>query len=343
MPLGPAPTPPPAAPVNAPGTGAPGSGGPGGPGGPGTPAVGGPGVHAASVTGVPGGAGELAPGPVPVSAARAERDAIAAAATAGAMRRKNAGGDALMRARRIAAALNAPDMISEMLTAAQFLWITAVTVDGTILVANNYGLAFVPDGVHLPEGVQLVTADVAIPAAERAQWATYPTAALLGWAAHHETRLRAVIATPEQLAGLDPGAPKIELEPDDIPSSGKMTGRSRLEVVSPGEAQRLVATSDLALLERVPPATVDSKQPEDQTGRLWFEAFTPLTRSNPGRPKEHLTAFVDCVRHAAEHAQYQAHTAVHAQAQRAAVADWMYWNYLSTVLADALTEAAVPS
>ncbi|MDY6999282.1 MAG: hypothetical protein SW019_22025, partial [Actinomycetota bacterium] len=43
---------------------------------------------------------------MPVSAARAERDAIAAAATAGALRRQNRGGDPTQRARHIAAALN---------------------------------------------------------------------------------------------------------------------------------------------------------------------------------------------------------------------------------------------
>jgi len=88
---------------------------------------------------------------VPISAARAERDAIAAAATAGAMRRK--GPNPHQLARHIAAALNVD------ITDPSLVWITAVTSDGQILTANNYGLAYIPEHVHLPEQVRMVTVD----------------------------------------------------------------------------------------------------------------------------------------------------------------------------------------
>lgn len=344
MPLGPAPTPPPAAPVNAPGTGSPGSGGHGGLGGPGTPAAGGPGVHAASATGVPGAAGEVAPGPVPVTSARAERDAIAAATAAGTLQRKRNGvGDVVATARRIAAALNAPDMATEIMTASKFFWMTAVTTDGAIVVANSYGLAYVPDTVSLPEPVRLATADDSVPAVERAQWATYPVMALQRWAAHHGTQLRAVIATAAQFAGTDPGVAKVVLEPDDIPSSGRMTGRNRLEVAAPQIAARLAATGDLALLELVPPALADAEPPIDSLPKLWFEAFKPLTHDSPTRSEKHLQAFSKYTVNARDLALHAAQTAIHAQAQRAAVADWLYWDYLTELLADALAESVLPS
>ena len=63
--------------------------------------------------------------------------------------------------------------------------------------------------------------------------------AVQGWAAHHNTKLRAVIGTEKQLANSDAGAAKIVLKPDDIPDSGEMIGRSRLEVVDPAAAERL--------------------------------------------------------------------------------------------------------
>jgi len=191
--------------------------------------------------------------PIPVSAARAERDAIADAATADAARR--AGPDALQVARRIAAALNAPGSGMGDLG---FFWVTAVTTGGEIVVANSYGLAYIPDGVRLPEQVYMATADDAIPAPERARWATYPVMAVQGWADHHDTKLRAVIATEQQLANSDSGAAKVVLKPDDIPESGDMAGRSRVEVVDPEAAERLAATPDARLIGLLPPAPADT-------------------------------------------------------------------------------------
>lgn len=212
------------------------------------------------------------PPPIPVSAARAERDAIADAATADAARRQN---DPLRLARRIAAALNAPD--SGGLGDFGFFWVTAVTADGTIVVANSYGLAYIPDGVQLPEEVYMASADDTIPAAERARWATYPVMAVQGWADHHDMKLRAVIATEEQLAKSDAGAAKIVLEPDDIPESGGMVGRSRLEVVDPAAADRLAGTADVRLVDLLPPAPATAEPPADQ--RPTSEAVDPETQA----------------------------------------------------------------
>ncbi|WP_116373161.1 secretion protein EccK [Mycobacterium sp. MFM001] len=263
-----------------------------------------------------------------------------AATTADAVRRKHGGHDPMTLAHRIAAALNAPDMTTQILTASTFFWMTALTADGEIVVANNYGLGFIPDRVNLPESVHMATADQTIPAAERARWATYPVAALLGWAAHHGTALRAVFATADQFSGIDPGAPKKVIEPADIPASGKMQGRSRLQVVAPALASQLATVSDLSLVDMVPPAPVDDAPPEDQSAKLWFEAFKPLTWSSSDREQLHLTRFVEYVAHARDLALYQAHHAIHAEAQRAAVADWLYWNHLAGLVIDALTESA---
>lgn len=197
----------------------------------------------------------VAAAPIPVSAARAERDAIAEAATADAARRQ--GDDPLRLARRVAAALNAPggggggDL--------GFFWVTAVTADGAIVVANSYGLAYIPAGVQLPEQVHMASADETIPATERARWATYPVMAVQGWATHHDTTLRAVIGTEHQLANSDPGAPKVLLKPDDIPANGDMAGRPRLQVVDPDAAERLAATTDLRLIDLLPPAPADPR------------------------------------------------------------------------------------
>ena len=336
-PLGPPPTPHQAAPV---GSGGGHRGGPIGPGTPGTPVQGpgGPGVHPASTSNTGGDA--AAPAPVPVSATRLERDAILAATTADAVRRKHGGHDPMALAHRIAAALNAPDMTTQILTASTFFWMTALTADGEIVVANNYGLGFIPDRVNLPEPVYMATADQTIPAAERARWATYPVAALLGWAAHHGTVLRAVFATADQFSGIDPGAPKKVIEPADIPASGKMQGRSRLQVVAPSLASQLATVGDLNLVDMVPPAPVNADPPDDQSAKLWFEAFKPLTWSSTDREQLHMARFVEYVAHVRDLTLYQAHHAVHAEAQRTAVADWLYWNHIAGLVIDALAESA---
>jgi hypothetical protein len=294
----------------------------------------GPGVAPASTAGVTSAVG--APAPVPVSAARAERDAIAAAATAGALRRQSgASGDPLQVARRVGAALNAGPNIDF-----GFFWVTAVTMDGQIVVANSYGLAYIPDGVNLPEQVRMASADESIPVGDRAKWATYPILAVQGWAQHHNVRLRAVVATEDQFKNFDPGTAKIILQSDDIPDSGKMQGRNRLEVIAPSAASRLAGVSDAALSELLPPAPSDTNPPPDETSKLWFEVMKPMMSTNPDRGVAHLEAFVDYAEHAQEQALYRAHTAAEAAAQRAAIADWVYWQHLSVLIFDALAGSA---
>jgi hypothetical protein len=277
-----------------------------------------------------------APAPIPVSAARAERDAIAAAATAGALRRQSAGGsDPLQLARRIAAALNAePNMDFG------FFWVTAVTADGQIVVANSYGLAYIPEDVNLPEQVRMASADESIPVGERAKWATYPILAVQGWAQHHNLRLRAVVATEDQFKNFDPGTAKVTLQSDDIPESGKMQGRNRLAVIAPDAASRLASVSASGLSELLPPAPSDTNPPADETAKLWFEVMKPMMSTNPDRGVPHLEAFVNYADHAQERALYRAHTATEAVAQRAAIADWIYWQHLSVLISDSLAGSA---
>ncbi|WP_102144072.1 secretion protein EccK [Mycobacterium hubeiense] len=273
-----------------------------------------------------------------MSARRAERDAIAAAATAGALRRKTDGFDPLRLARQIAAALNAPQSIPHM--AWGFLWATGVTVDGTILVANTYGLGYIPEGVNLPEQARMVSADDSIAPSERAKWVAYPYLALQGWAQHKNTRLQAVIGTEEQLKGLDPGARKVYLDEADIPANGTMQGRSRLEVIAPGPAAQLTSTADASLIELLPTRPVDDNPPEDRSEQLWFDMLKPLMRSGTGRETAHLEAFVTYASHKEELLLHQAHTATDATTQRVAIADWAYWQHLSVLNSDALTVPA---
>lgn len=275
-----------------------------------------------------------APAPVPVSASRAERDAIAAATTANALRRKATGSDPLQRARHIAAALNVGVMDFG------FFWVTGVTMDGTIVVANSYGLAYIPDGVSLPDAVKMASADEDIPLSERATWATYPILAIQRWAQHHDQKLRAVVATEEQFATFDPGVAKVILTADDMPDSGKMQGRSRLEVLAPAAAQQLNAVSDTGLTELLPAAPADEEPPADDTARLWFEVAKPLMSTSPQRGIAHLQAFVTYAEHAQVHALHRAHTATDAPTQRQAIADWVYWQHLAVMIGDAVNTTA---
>jgi len=279
----------------------------------------------------PAAAAAAAP-PIPVSAARAERDAIAAATAPEAAKR--GGADPLALARRVAAALNAAD--SDGADEFGFFWMTAVSTDGEIVVANSYGLAYIPAGVQLPEPVQLVTADAQIPAVERARWVTYPAMAVQGWAAHHNKKLRAVIATAEQFGRSDPGAAKVVLEPEDIPATGVMTGRSRLEVVDPDSAAVLAETTDDGLLDLLPPAPADSGALSDQRQPLWWEVLRPLTGSAEGRETLHLKAFGPYAALERDIAVAAAHTASESDARRAAVADWLYWRHVGGLLDSAL-------
>ena len=269
--------------------------------------------------------------PIPVSAARAERDAIADAATPDAARRQ---ADPLKLARRIAAALNAPggggqgDM--------GFFWLTAVTTDGVILVANSYGLAYIPNGVELPDQVVMASADGAIPAAERARWATYPVLAVQGWATHHEKKLRAVIATADQMVGSDPGTTTVLLEPEDIPEKGDMTGRSRLEVVDSEGAQRLAATPDPALAALLPPAALATGT-APRPSRLWLEVMKPLAMNAASRQAEHLKALRAYADAAQETCLTRAREAGAPVLARPAIADWLYWKHLAGLLDSAAT------
>lgn len=313
MPLGAPSTPPPAAPV--------------------PPSAGsiGPSVMPASTNSAQ--PGSAAAAPIPVSAARAERDLAASAAAAGALRRKTGGNDPLSVARRIAAALNAPDMTRP--NDIGFFWLVALTADDTIIVANSYGIAYLPDGVSLPGQVKMVSADASIPSAERARWATYPVAALTGWAQAHDTTLRAVIGAKAQLEGIDPGAHKVLLEDDDIPPSGRMTGRTRLEIISPDAAAKLAAVKDPDLVAQLPPAGADNTPPANDTFTLWFDVMQPLMSTASGREIAHLNAFVPYAAHAADLALYRAHTAPAIAEQRAAIADWLYWLHQYDLLVEA--------
>ncbi|GLD03061.1 hypothetical protein Mkiyose1088_49270 [Mycobacterium kiyosense] len=267
---------------------------------------------------------------VPVSAARAARDAVAAAVGA-----RGAKKDPLRLARRVAAALNARDSGGD--DDYGFFWITAVTTDGEIVVANSYGLAYIPEEVQLPAKVFMATADRALPADEKARTATYPVLAVQGWAAFHDLELRAVIGTAEQLANSDPGVAKIVLEDDDIPDSGKMVGRSRLEVVDPSSAAQLQETDDLHLLDLLPPAPADEKTPDDERHMLWFDLMKPMTSTATGREIAHLRAFFAYATHCRELALHRAYGAAGGQPQRLAVEDFLYWRCVAALLDSALT------
>jgi len=221
-----------------------------------------------------------------------------------------------------------------------FYWITAVTTDRQIVVANSYGLAYIPEGVELPDMVHMASADAEVPAADRARCATYPVMAVQGWATHHEKKLRAVIGTQEQLADSDPGAAKIILEADDIPESGQMTGLSRLEIVDRDAAERLADTKDQQLTDLLPPAPASENPPADNRIMMWFEVMKFMTTSAIGREAPHLRAFHGYAAHARELALHRAYSAADAEAQRSAVADWLYWEYVTGVLDSALSDVS---
>ena len=233
----------------------------------------------------------------------------------------------------MAAALNAQE-----LTDFGFYWMTGLTADDTIVVANSYGVGYIPEGVQLPDQVKMASADESIPAVERGRWATYPLLTLQGWAQHHGSPLRQVIATEAQFKGFDPGAAKVILRPDDIPDNGHMEGRSRLEVIAPEAAAKLAAVSDSRLMEVLPAAPTDVSPPADETFTKWFDVMKPMMSEAPDRGQAHLRAFADYAEHAQEKHLFLAHTAADATAQRAAIADWIYWQHLGVLVSDALSE-----
>lgn len=317
-PLGPAPTPSPAAPVAQPA--------PGGPAGPGVAAAGTNSQQAAA-----------AAAPIPVSPARAERDALAAAAKAGLLQRKSAGNtDADIEiARRVSAALHAPPSIPA--ASYQFVWAVGVTSEGQILAANSYGIGYIPDGVKLPGQVTLVSADEAIPPAERARWVNFPFLALQGWAQFHGKTLRAIIGTPEEVKPYKSSTHAEELAPDDIPADGTMQGRSRLQVIAPDAAARLEEWSDVTLYEALPPRPVQDAPPDaKQTTKLWMGAIQPLLRTTgTNGPIDHLTKLIAYADHMQSIELYKAYTAPHVAAQREAMSDWIYWQHISSICQDA--------
>ena len=222
MPLGPPPTPPPAVPAT-----------------PGAASAGpiGPGVAPASPT-VP--RVPWSPGAGPGVGGRAEREAVAAAATAGALRRQSGGNDPMQLARRIGAALNAGDNIDF-----GFFWVTAVTMDGTIVVANSYGLGYIPEGVTLPEQVRMASADDSTPAGERAKWATYPTPCGAGLGAAPQRQPRGLWSPPKSVR-FDL-ALRVTPQPQSDTGQLKMQRPSRSEAIAPQAAARLAAVSDAGL------------------------------------------------------------------------------------------------
>lgn len=317
-PLGPAPTPSPAAPVAQPGPTAPA----------------GPGVAAAGTSNQQAAA---AAAPIPVSPARAERDAMAAAAKAGLLQRKSAGNtDADIEiARRISAALHAPPSIPA--ASYQFTWAVGVTSEGQILAANSYGIGYIPDGVKLPGQVTLVSADEAIPPAERGRWVNVPFLALQGWAQFHGKTLRAIIGTPDEVKPYKSSMHAEELAPDDIPADGTMQGRSRLQVIAPEAAARLEEWSDVTLYEALPPRPVQDAPPDvKQTMKLWVETIKPLLRTTgTNGPIDHLTKLIAYADHMQNVELYKAYTAPHVAAQREAMSDWIYWQHVSSICQDA--------
>lgn len=236
-------------------------------------------------------------------------------------------------ATRIAAALNAIPTQDF-----GFYWVTALTVDGTIVVANSYGIGYIPEGVNLPEQVKMASADESIPAVDRGKWATYPMLTLKGWAEEHSTTLRMVIATESQFQGFDPGAAKMILQPDDIPENGQMQGRSRLEVIAPQAAAQLAAVSDADLPELLPVAPADGTPPADETFQKWFSVMKPMMSQSDERGQFHLKAFIEYANYSQEKALHSAHTAADATTLRAAIADWIYWQHLGVLTSDALSE-----
>ena len=107
--------------------------------------------------------------PMPVSAARMERDAVVSASTAGAMHRQRGNANAaLIQARRIAAALNmAPPQYG-------FFWVTGLAADGSIVVANSFGLGYIPETSSFPHRSLWPPPTSRSPPTERAKWVDLP-------------------------------------------------------------------------------------------------------------------------------------------------------------------------
>ncbi len=69
---------------------------------------------------------------------------------------------------------------------------------------------------------------------------------------------------------------------------------------------------------------------------MWFDMAVPLMSTATDRGVAHMNLMVDYANHAQELALYRAHTAADAALQRAAIADWVYWQHLSVLMSDAI-------
>ena len=230
---------------------------------------------------------------------------MAAAATAGAARRqKNGGNDALTLARRVGAALNVGVMDFG------FYWVTGLCADGTIVVANSYGLGYIPEAVNLPAQIQMATADESIPS-ERARQVGHLSGSGgsgLGPGAQSEAardhRHRGTVRATSTQA-----PPRSYSNPTTSPRAARWRGAVDSRSSPPRRRARLASVSDSGLMELLPPAPADTQPPTDELTMLWFDLCKPLMSTMPDRGVAHLEAFVTYAEHAQELALYRAHTA----------------------------------
>ncbi|MHA7663778.1 secretion protein EccK [Mycolicibacterium sp. HS_4_1] len=272
--------------------------------------------------------------PIPVTPARAERDAMAAAARAGLVR-KSAGDADVQFAERIAAALHAPPSIPPM--AWNFVWAVGVTSDGEIIAANSYGVSFIPDGMCLPPQVIFVSADESIPAGQRGRWVREPFVALQAWCAFYEKTLKVVIGTEQEVQRFAGSMQTRIIAPEDIPTDGLMKGRARLEVIAPEAAAKLAEWPDAQLHEALPPQPVQLIPPDSAAiGKAWMESIRPLMQTTGETYRAtHLEKLAAYGRLQEAAALYRAYTAPYVADLRAAITDWVWWQQFSTIQGDA--------
>jgi hypothetical protein len=234
----------------------------------------------------------------------------------------------------VTAALHAPDNLEGEL--AGFFWVTGVTEDGMIVVANTFGLAYIPAPVLLPERVHMATADSDIPVAERASWVSDPVQAVRGWAAHHRTTLTALIATEDAASRCEEGAITVVIAPEDIPDSGAMGGRTRLQVVDPEAAQRVITATHLQLPKMLP--AEPTTQPVDEPAAATPQAKT--TKRQRSALSRDFMRFWGRVESGHRRSLSQARTAPDSDTQRTQIAAWLYWSHL-TALVEEIRDAPV--
>lgn len=272
--------------------------------------------------------------PIPVTAARAERDAMAAAARAGLVR-KSAGDADVQFAERIAAALHAPPSIPPM--AWNFVWAVGVTTNGEIIAANSYGVSFIPDGMCLPSQVIFVSADENVPAGQRGRWVREPFVALQAWCTFYEKTLKVVIGTEQEVQPFAGSLQTKVIPPEDIPTDGLMKGRTRLEIIAPEAAAKLAEWPDAQLHEALPPQPVQLVPPDPAAiGKAWMESIRPLMQTTGETYRTaHLEKLAAYGRLQEAAALYRAYTAPYAADLRAAITDWVWWQQFSTIQGDA--------